>query len=29
MCEQACPQHLPLSIISTHVKQQLEQTLAM
>jgi len=23
MCEQSCPQHLPLSIIFTHVKQQL------
>jgi formate dehydrogenase subunit beta len=27
MCEQACPSHLPLSIIFTHVKQQLEQTI--
>jgi len=29
MCEQSCPQHLPLSIIFTHVKQQLQQALAM
>ncbi len=27
MCEQACPQHLPLSIIFTHVKQKLAETL--
>jgi len=29
MCEQSCPQHLPLSIIFTHVKQQLQQALAI
>jgi ferredoxin len=29
MCEQSCPSHLPLSIIFTHVKQQLQQALAM
>jgi predicted aldo/keto reductase-like oxidoreductase len=29
MCEQSCPQHLPLSIIFTHVKQQMEQALAI
>ncbi|MBU2527500.1 MAG: 4Fe-4S dicluster domain-containing protein, partial [Bacteroidetes bacterium] len=29
MCEQSCPQHLPLSIIFTHVKQQLQQALAL
>jgi formate dehydrogenase subunit beta len=28
MCEQACPQHLPLSIIFTHVKQKVKETLA-
>jgi predicted aldo/keto reductase-like oxidoreductase len=28
MCEQSCPQHLPLSAIFTHVKQQLQQALA-
>ncbi len=28
MCEQSCPQHLPLSIIFTHVKQKLMETLA-
>ena len=27
MCEQACPQHLPLSIIFTHVKQKVKETL--
>jgi hypothetical protein len=27
MCEQSCPKHLPLSIIFTHVKKQLEETL--
>jgi len=27
MCEQSCPQHLPLSIIFTHVKQKLVETL--
>ena len=27
MCEQSCPQHLPLSIIFTHVKQKLAETL--
>ncbi len=29
MCEQSCPQHLPLSIVFTHVKQQLEQALVV
>lgn len=28
MCEQTCPKHLPLSIIFTHVKRSLEETLA-
>jgi formate dehydrogenase subunit beta len=27
MCEQSCPKHLPLSIIFTHVKRSLEETL--
>ena len=27
MCEQSCPQHLPLSIIFTHVKQKVKETL--
>ncbi len=27
MCEQSCPQHLPLGIIFTHVKQKLVETL--
>jgi formate dehydrogenase subunit beta len=27
MCEQSCPQHLPLSIIFSHVKQKLAETL--
>ncbi len=29
MCEQSCPKSLPLSIIFTHVKQQLEQALML
>jgi hypothetical protein len=28
MCEQACPQHLPLSIIFTHVKQRGRRSVA-
>ena len=27
MCEQSCPKHMPLSIIFTHVKKSLEETL--
>ena len=29
MCEQSCPKHLPLSIIFTHVKRSLEETLTV
>jgi len=29
MCEQSCPQHLPLGIIFTQVKQQLQRALAI
>jgi formate dehydrogenase subunit beta len=29
MCEQNCPNHLPLSIIFTHIKEQIEKELAM
>jgi formate dehydrogenase subunit beta len=29
MCEQACPKHLPLSIIFTHVKQKVKETLEL
>jgi Fe-S oxidoreductase len=29
MCEQACPNHLPLSIIFTHMKAYLKQNLTM
>lgn len=28
MCEQSCPKHMPLSIIFTHVKKSLEESLA-
>jgi predicted aldo/keto reductase-like oxidoreductase len=27
MCEQSCPQHLPLSIILTHVKQKVAEAM--
>ena len=29
MCEQNCPNHLPLSIIFTHIKEQIGKELAM
>ena len=29
MCEQSCPKHLPLSIIFTHIKEQIKKELAM
>jgi len=29
MCEQSCPKHMPLSIIFTHVKQSLKETLVV